>query len=148
MMALLKSPEPIIKNQNCKVKHLKIFEKDVIRNVIGNDSEIPQTIYNRIQDKLSKGKNVNAILKLKTDDGCSYWTINRFEPSINNNFKSQFTVDTKLTNRKCIDNTRKLYKVLSKIESSVSVDYANKYLEGFLEEKCIEFNEIANFCSN
>ncbi len=148
MMALLESP--IIKNfetPNCKVRTLNPIEKDVIKSVIGNDPEIPETIYNRIQESLNNGKNVNAILKLTTDDGNTYWTINRFEPSIANNFKSSFSVKTKFTTKECIEKTQKLYHVLNMIETAVNNKYADKYLEGFLEEKCINFNEIAAFYS-
>jgi hypothetical protein len=148
MMALLE--RPIVENierQNCKVRSLNLIEKDVIKNIIGNDPEIPQTIYNRIQENLNKGKNVNAILKLRTEDGNSYWTVNRFEPSINNKFKSNFTVKTKLTTQDCVEKTQKLYQVLNKIEVSVNEEYADKYLEGFLEEKCIDFNEMESFYS-
>ncbi len=147
-MALLE--RPIVENierQNCKVRSLNLIEKDVIKNIIGNDPEIPQTIYNRIQENLNKGKNVNAILKLRTEDGNSYWTVNRFEPSINNKFKSNFTVKTKLTTQDCVEKTQKLYQVLNKIEVSVNEEYADKYLEGFLEEKCIDFNEMESFYS-
>lgn len=136
-----------LNQKNKKVKTLELIEKDIIKNVIGNDPEIPQTIYNRIQENLNKGRNVSAILKLRTEDGNSYWTVNRFEPSINNNFKSNFTVKTKLTTQDCIEKTQKLYHVLNKIELSVNEEYADKYLEGFLEEKCIEFNEIESFYS-
>lgn len=148
MMALLEKPViKAYKNQNCRVKLLELIEKDVIKNVIGNDPEIPETIYNRIQTHLNDGKNVTAILKLKSDDGCSYWTVNRFEPSVNNKFKPHFTVATNLTTQKCIEETQKLYQVLNKIENIVSEEYAEKYLEGFLEEKCIEFNGISEFYS-
>ncbi len=148
MMALLETP--IVENfetQNYKVRTLNPIEKDVIKSVIGNDPEIPETIYNRIQESLNKGQNVNAILKLKTDDGNTYWTINRFEPSIGNNFKSSFSVQTKFTTKECIEKTQKLYHILNKIEIAVNNEYADKYLEGFLEEKCIDFNEIAVFYS-
>lgn len=144
MMALLERPiAKTYNNQNCKIKLLDVIEKDVIKNVIGNDPEIPETIYNRIQARLNDGKNVTAILKLKSDDGCAYWTVNRFEPSVNNKFKPHFTVATNLTTQKCIEKTQKLYHILNKIENTVSELYAEKYLEGFLEEKCIDFNEIS-----
>lgn len=145
-MALLENPTTY-KEQNCRVRPLNLIEKDVIKSAIGNDPEIPETIYNRIQKNLNKGRNAVAILKLRTEDGAAYWTVNRFEPSVNNNFKSHFTVSTKLTTQTCIEKTQKLYLTLNKIENSVDENYADKYLTGFLEEKCIEFNEIASLHS-
>lgn len=131
------------KTHNCTVKQLPRIEKTIIRNVIGNDPAIPETIYNRVQEYLSEGKNVNAILKWRTDDNNSYWTISRFEPSANNKFKSQFSVSTKFTTKKCVNCTQKLYNTLLDIEKKIGIEYANKFLDGYLEEKCIDFNELA-----
>jgi len=144
MLALLnKRPTIDTSKQNARVKQLSTDEKEIIKNVYGNDPEIPKTIYNRIQSNLSNGQNVSAILKVKIDDGNSYWTVNRFEPSINNKFKSKFTVTTSLTNKTCIEKAQNLYNKLTKIENHVNESYANKYLDGFLEEKCINFSEFA-----
>ena len=146
MLAALSSQShyQTISKQNAKVKSITPCEKDVIKNVFGNNAEIPQIIYNRIQESLNKGKNTNAILKVKMADGSSYWTNNRFEPSINNQFKNKFTVKTKLSSEDIISKTKKLYKKLSKIEKHLSVLHANKFLNGYLEAKCISFNELVS----
>jgi hypothetical protein len=146
MMAVLEYP--VIENvskQNARVKYLTPDEKDVIKNVYGHDLEIPQTIYNRIQKNLDNNKSVNAVLKIKTDDGNSYWTVNQFSPSNKN--RSKFIVKTELTTKYCIDKTQKLYNVLCKIENHVSDIYADKYLDGYLEEKCITFSDLVAYHS-
>lgn len=144
MLAILENSNRIVvSKQNARVKDITPEEKDIIKNVFGNDPEIPKTIYNRIQTKLNNGQNVSAILKIKTDDGSSYWTVNRFEPSINNSFKSNFTVSTSLTNNNFIKKIQCLYNRLTRIENHLNEEFADKYLEGFLEEKCIDFSEFA-----
>jgi len=130
---------------NARVKSITPKEKDIIKNVFGNDSTIPQIIYNRIQSNLNKGKYTNAMLKIKLGDGTSHWTNNRFEPSTKNNFKDRFTVKTELANTEQVIKTEALYSKLIKIEQHISVTQADKYLVGYLEEKCISFNELTTF---
>lgn len=143
MMATLK-----IKPKNYSIKKqnnnnsLTSYDKDIIQNVYGNDSEIPQTIYNRVQNNLNTGKKTNVILKLELADGNTYWTKNQFNPSISNQSKNNFTVKTELSSQKEIFETKKLYSKLSKIEQSCDTRMADKFLEGYLEEKCISFNDL------
>ena len=145
MTALNTQSQFLTSNQYAKVKSITPCEKDIIKNVFGNNPEIPQTIYNIIQENLNKGVNTNAILKIKMNDGKSYWTNNRFEPSTNNQFKNKFTVKTELLNNKKVDPTKKLYSKLTKLEKHLNVRHADKFLEGYLEEKCISFNELTSF---
>ena len=146
MMATIQTKRQLFKSkQNARVKNTIPQEKDVIKNTYGNDPEIPETIYNRIQHNIKKGNNTNAILKIKLNDGSSLWTKNRFEPSINNKFKNHFTVKTEILDKKEVTRAEKLYHILKKIEQKVSILQANKFLDGYLEEHCISFNELATF---
>jgi hypothetical protein len=143
MMAALKIQE--IKNkQNARIKSIIPSEKEVIKNVFGNDQEIPQTIYNRIQKIINKGNSAKAILKIKMPDGSSYWTKNCFEPSIYNKSKKRFTVKTEILNKNEISRTSKLYKSLKRIEDRLSIPQADKFLDGYLEEKYIHFNDLVS----
>ena len=146
MMATIQPKQQLFKSkQNARIKSIVPQEKEVIKNVFGNDPNVPETIYNRIQYNLSKGNNANAVLKIKLQDGTSYWTKNKFEPSINSESKNHFTVKTTMLNENEISVTKRLYHSLKKIEQKISIQQANKFLEGFLEEKCISFNELATF---
>ncbi len=146
MMAAIKNPTPYYTNNlNARVKFITPSIKDVIKNVMGNDLEIPQIIYNRIEQNLTIGNNTNAVLKTKLDDGSSYWIKNRFEPSTNNRFKNNFTLKTELLSKTEIEKSKKLYQKLNRIEKHISVNQAGKFLEGYLEEQCITFNELVSF---
>ncbi len=129
-------------NYNRINKQLPQIEKTIILNTIGNDPSIPKTIYNRVQKDLLKGKNVNVVLKKQTEDNSSYWAISNFKPIIYNNLKLQFSVSTEFATKKCIDCIQKLYNTLLDIEKNVNIEYANKFLDGYLEEKCIDFNGL------
>ncbi len=145
-MPLLKSrPETFATKKNSAIKYLLPLEKDIIKNVYGNDSEIPQTIYNHIQHNLNLGKKAYAILKIKFKNGNSYWTKNIFEPKMTpNSNKNSFTIKTELSDIEKIATAKKLYKILNKIELATNANLASKFLEGYLEEKCITFNEFTS----
>jgi len=77
-------------------------------------------------------------------DGSSYWTKNCFEPSIYNKSKKRFTVKTEILNKNEISRTSKLYKSLKRIEDRLSIPQADKFLDGYLEEKYIHFNDLVS----
>ncbi len=143
MVALELTPKALnfLETYNRIDKQLPQIKNTVIQNVIDNDPTIPKTIYNRVQKHLLKGRNVNVVLKKRTDDNSSYWAISIFEPSTYN--KLNFSVSTEFATKKCINCIQKLYNTLLDIEKNVSIEYADKFLDGYLEEKCINFNELA-----
>lgn len=144
MMATIE-PNKTCYKLNARVKNSKKIaynEKEVIKMSFGNDSSIPQTIYNRIQTNLNSGIKAQAILKVKMNDGSSYWVNNQFTPSHHTNDK-QFSVSSDLVNENKLKDLKKLYNILHKIEEKISISQANKYLEGFLESHHITFNQLS-----
>jgi len=120
-----------------------LLEKDIIRNFYGNDPEIPQTIYDRIQKSISKGNNTNALLKIKIKNESSIWVKNTFYPKNINNLK--FKVKTIIADDNKTDIIKNLYNSLIRIEQKLSLKKADKFLEGYLEEKCMNFNDLISF---
>jgi len=143
MLAIQTFPQVKKKNTNCTVKSL-LTEEYIIRNVIGEHKDVPQIIYMMIQDCLSKGEQVNSILKWKTGDSC-YWINSLFKPGRHHDFRQSFKIETDFTTTKCIQRIKKLYATLIDIENKIGVAYAKKYLEGYLEEKGIYFNDLPNY---
>lgn len=140
MMAILDNQSVNFTKQNCKIKPQKLVEKEVIKNVYGVDNDIPETIYNRIQDCLNNGLNVSAVLKVKIDKDNSYWVSNSFLPS--KNVDQHFSIETNYLTNECIECIQKLYATLKKIEENVNLYYASKYLEAFLDEVHLSFNDL------
>ncbi len=136
---------PQIENDmhNCKVKALTT-EEFIIKNVIGEFEEIPQVIYLMIQDCLSKGEQVNSVLKWNANDSC-YWIKSLFTPGRINDFRQNFKVETEFVSMQGIQKIKKLYQTLIDIENKLGLDYSKKYLDGFLEEKGIYFNELPSY---
>lgn len=126
--------------QNARIKYITPCEKTIIQNVFGHHPEIPQTIFNRIQEKLDSGLTANAILKIKLPDGTSHWVKNSFKPK--NIPTGKFNVSTELLNKKEIKTTSTLYGKLNRIEHFVNVRQAEKFLQGYLEEEKLDFNDL------
>ena len=143
MLATPIIPQTFNKTHNCTVKTLST-EAFIIKNVIGEHKEIPQIIYVLIQECLSKGHSVNSILKWQTTDSC-YWINSLFYPGRQSDFRQGFKIKTEFTSTQCIKKIKKLYKTLVDIENKLGIAYSKKYLEGYLEEKGICFNELPEY---
>jgi hypothetical protein len=142
---MLIQPSPCINKQakNCKVISLPT-EVMIIKNVIGNYQEIPQVIYQIIQDSLCNGQIVNAVLKWRVQDAY-YWVNSMFIPGAINYFRDDFKIETNFLSPLGNKQIKKLYKVLVKIEQNLGIEYSKKYLEGYLEEKGISFNDLPSY---
>lgn len=140
MLAVQTFPQIEKNMHNCKIKKLST-EEFIIKNVIGEYKEIPQVIYLMIQDCLSKGEEVNAILKWQTKDSC-YWLKTLFTPASLSDFKQNIKIETAFISIQEINRVQKLYNTLISIEEKLGLEYSKKYLDGFLEEKGIYFNEL------
>jgi len=116
--------------------------KDIIKSSFGNETSVPQTIYDRIQKNINSGKEINAFLKVKLKDGSSHWVDTLFTPGQPKNNKT-FSVKSNIINEQKLTKLKKLYRTLVNIEKKVSVNQANKYLDGFLEAYQINFNQLS-----
>lgn len=112
------------KRRNSKLKSRGIFDLSII----------PQVIFNRIEKRIANGNTITILMKNKKQDGSSFWSLNTFSPlndqSEKHLFSSEITYDFGLINR--VEN---LYKIITKIEKYKSVQIAEKYLVGYLEER-------------
>ncbi len=129
--------------QNCKIKTIT-SEINIIKNVIGIHQNIPECIYLKIQELLSSKEQVNTILKWRTST-CCYWVKTKFIPTTENNVYQKFTIKTEFISSSCVNKITKLYQKLIDIEKQVSIKHALKYLDGFLEDKSITFNELPQY---
>ena len=120
----------------------KVQEKEIIKSSFGNEPTIPQTIYDRIQQNINLGKKANAFLKVKLNDGSSHWVNTVFTPGHVKNNK-EFSVSSTIINEQKLTKLKKLYRTLVNIENKVSINQANKFLDGFLETYQINFNQLS-----
>lgn len=109
---------------------------------------IPVTISNMITRAVEKRENIHLIINNKTKDNRLYWFVTDFvfnEDSDGN--LTSFFYYRKPPSRSAIPALEKLYKKLLDIENKASIEIAEKYLYGFLEEKKMSFQEYTSYLS-
>ncbi len=132
------SPELNIEYINDFFKDFSGFE---IHEVIGlsvdamKHPSIPQTINNIIERAIQEEKNINLLLKNETKNGDYYWFMTDFKFNHDKDGKLRsITYYRKAPPKSSIPAIESLYKKLVDIERHTSLEVAEKYLSGFLEE--------------
>jgi len=125
-----------------------------IHDVIGEGvegmkhSDIPKLISSMLYESVENKKNINIILKNTTKDGRFYWFLTDFQYEIDEENKLlSFKYYRRFPSKSAIPTLEKLYKKLLDIENHASIEVAEKYLYGFLEEKNMSFSEYTAFLS-
>ncbi|WP_316634121.1 PAS domain-containing protein [uncultured Flavobacterium sp.] len=99
--------------------------------------DMPKVIFKVLWENLKAGKNFHAIVKNLAKSGRYYWVITDFEIAkdengvIVNYFGRRQSVPQEVITQHIIP----LYKKLLQIEAASGVEFSEKYLIGFLEEK-------------
>ena len=99
--------------------------------------DMPKVIFKVLWENLKNGKNFHAIVKNLARSGRYYWVITDFEIAkdengvIVNYFGRRQAVPQEVISL----HIEPLYKKLLQIESASGVEFSEKYLIGFLEEK-------------
>ncbi|MEN2412693.1 PAS domain-containing protein [Flavobacterium mesophilum] len=99
--------------------------------------DMPKVIFKVLWENLKQGKNFHAIVKNLAKSGRYYWVITDFEIAkdengvIVNYFGRRQSVPQEVVSL----HIEPLYKKLLQIEAASGVEFSEKYLIGFLEEK-------------
>jgi len=99
--------------------------------------DMPKVIFKVLWENLKQGKNFHAIVKNLAKSGRYYWVITDFEIAkdengvIVNYFGRRQAVPQEVISL----HIEPLYKKLLQIEAASGVEFSEKYLIGFLEEK-------------
>ena len=99
--------------------------------------DMPKVIFKVLWDNLKKGNNFHAIAKNMAKSGRYYWVITDFDISKNEDGEiTHYFGRRRAVPQEIITNyIEPLYKKLLQIEKASGVEYSEKYLIGFLEEK-------------
>lgn len=107
--------------------------------------DLPMTIFNYIMEHLSKGENINILMKDKIKDGRYYWYLTDFQfKKYDADDKMAFISNRKYAPREAIPFYDELYQKLIKIEKHSGLSVAKSYFEGFLEENHFLFQDLKN----
>ncbi|CAM3953248.1 MULTISPECIES: PAS domain-containing protein [Flavobacterium] len=99
--------------------------------------DMPKVIFKVLWEKLKSGENFHAIVKNLAKSGRYYWVITDFEIAKNENgeISNYFARRRAIPQEVITNHIEPLYKKLLQIESASGIEYSEKYLNGFLEEK-------------
>lgn len=99
--------------------------------------DMPKVIFKVLWEKLKNGENFHAIVKNLAKSGRYYWVITDFEISKNEagEIVNYFARRRAVPQEVITNHIEPLYKKLWQIEAASGIEYSEKYLNGFLEEK-------------
>jgi len=106
--------------------------------------DMPRVIFKLMWDRIQNGKNIFAVVKNLAKNGDYYWVVTEFEPRIDklSNEVIGHTAFRKSIDQKTKDVIEPLYKTLIEIEENSGIEASERYLQGFLEEKRISYDEF------
>ena len=99
--------------------------------------DMPKVIFKVLWENLKNGKNFHAIVKNLAKSGRYYWVITDFEIARDENdvIVNYFGRRQAVPQEVIAMHIEPLYKKLLQIEAASGVEFSEKYLIGFLEEK-------------
>jgi len=99
--------------------------------------DMPKVIFKVLWENLKNGKNFHAIVKNLAKSGRYYWVITDFEISRDENdvIVNYFGRRQAVPQEVIALHIEPLYKKLLQIEAASGMEFSEKYLIGFLEEK-------------
>ncbi|MDD2789460.1 MAG: PAS domain-containing protein [Sulfurimonas sp.] len=108
--------------------------------------DMPKVVFKLLWETISKGKNINAVVKNLAKDGRYYWIFTEFEIRKDTDTGNiiGYHASRKTISKHVIEIIADLYAKLLEIEKTQSVAASQKYLINFLKEKGddIEFSNI------
>ena len=109
---------------------------------ISRHPDMPQAIFFLIWNSLLRGEPVSGVVKNLAKSGAYYWVISDFDikKDAEGNIKS-FTSFRRAAPQQVIDNIEELYSSMLKIEKKHGMEGSLAYLEAFLEEKEMTYDE-------
>ena len=102
--------------------------------------DMPAAIFYLMWQQIQRGKNIRALVKNLARSGEYYWVSTDFEIKYTNDIKS-YIAFRRAAPRKAIQTIEPLYEHLLKIEKIHGLEASLIYLQGYLEERHLTFNE-------
>jgi len=99
--------------------------------------DMPKVLFKVLWEKLKSGENFHAIVKNLAKSGRYYWVITDFDISRNDEGEiiNYFARRRSVPQEVITNHIEPLYRKLLQIEGASGMEYSEKYLNGFLEER-------------
>jgi PAS domain S-box-containing protein len=105
--------------------------------------DMPRMIFKFMWQRLHQGKGLYAVVKNKTKKGDYYWVITQLTTKLDATGKIiSHYAKRKAAPQEVIYRFDKLYKKLKSIEDNQSIEVAEKYFTGLLEENNMSYDEF------
>lgn len=107
---------------------------------------MPKVIFKLLWSRLQSGQNLMAIVKNLAKDGRYYWVMTEFETKKDklSNKTVGYTAFRQAAPKYVVKEINTLYQKLNDIENATSVEDAEKYLTGYLEDKGLSYDDYIN----
>ena len=102
--------------------------------------DMPAVIFFLMWKKIQNGENIKALVKNLARSGEYYWVSTDFEINYENNRKT-YIAFRRAISKKAIRTIEPLYEHLLKVEKAHGLKASLVYLQGFLNEKHLTFEE-------
>ncbi len=104
--------------------------------------DMPKAIFHLMWQSIKKGKNIMAVVKNLTKDGRHYWVTTDFDIQRDRSGQIRnYIAFREPTPRKVIKEIEKIYQTLLEIEKRKGDKQSLEFLNLFLEEKRMTYNE-------
>jgi len=105
--------------------------------------DMPKAVFYLMWESIKNGKNIMAVVKNLAKNGDHYWVTTDFDiqRSREGNIRN-FIAFRQATPKNVVKVIEPLYKTMLEIEEKHGMEESIKYLEGFLEEKNMSYNQF------
>ena len=104
--------------------------------------DMPKVIFYLMWQSIKNGKNIMAVVKNLAKNGDHYWVTTDFDIQRDREGKIRnYIAFRQATNKKVVKEIEPLYQKLLQIEKEHGMDASIEYLEAFLEEKGMSYNQ-------
>lgn len=105
--------------------------------------DMPKAVFFLVWQNLLAGNKISGVVKNLAKDGRYYWVIADLEPKFDNTGTMiALTAFRRAAPQDVIDTSAELYETMLAIEKKHGMEKSLAYLEGFLEEHNLEYNEF------
>ncbi len=106
------------------------------------DIDMPKMALDKLIELVENEPKAFFIYKGKTKSGECYWGLLKSTQRIVDNELTGYNFEIKMLPAVSISKIDKLFDIIREIENNAGLDAANKYFEGYLEEKGMSFNDF------
>ena len=105
--------------------------------------DMPKAVFYLVWQNLLAGNKISGVIKNLAKDGRYYWVIADLEPKFDSRGEiTALTAFRRAAPQDVIDTTEELYETMLEIEKKHGMEKSLAYLEGFLEENEMNYNEF------